>query len=136
MSTPERRFEIVEFPLIADEKGGLVPFEFNESFPFPVKRTYFVTAKKDGVRGGHAHLIEDELFFAVSGSITAELEDEHGLEEVILDTPNKAIWIKTGCWHEFKNFSSDAVLGAFSSTHYLPGEGNYVMDREVFRENF
>ncbi|NJP03842.1 hypothetical protein HC823_01015 [Candidatus Gracilibacteria bacterium] len=62
MSAPERRFEIVEFPFISDEKGGLVPFEFNESFPFPVKRTYFVTAKSGGTRGGHAHLIEDELF--------------------------------------------------------------------------
>ncbi|NJP03841.1 hypothetical protein HC823_01010 [Candidatus Gracilibacteria bacterium] len=50
-----------------------------------------------------------------------------------MDTPNKALWIKTGCWHEFKNFSADAVLGAFSSTHYLPGEGNYVMERSVFR---
>jgi dTDP-4-dehydrorhamnose 3,5-epimerase-like enzyme len=133
MNHRERRFQVFNVPYIRDEKGGLVPFEFGEDFPFLVKRSYFVTAHDGGMRGGHAHKREEEVFFAASGSMIAVVEDAQGIEEILLNAPNKALWIKTGCWHEFKDFSENAVLGAFSSTHYLPGDQNYEMDRSVFR---
>lgn len=130
------RFNVINFPLFADRRGDLVPFELDENFPFPVKRVYLVTGNKGQIRGGHAHLVEDEVFVAVSGTITALVNDGLGDQEVRLDTKNKALFVGKHCWHEFTNFSSDAVLLCFSSTHYLPGEENYVLDKTEFLREF
>ena len=130
------RFEILKFPHFSDERGTLTPFEFDDGFPFEVQRVYFVTGAEGAVRGAHAHLIEQELFVAISGSLTALVNDGSGDQEIILDQPNKALLVRTGCWHEFQNFSPDAVMACFSSTHHMPGEENYVTDKEEFLRKF
>jgi dTDP-4-dehydrorhamnose 3,5-epimerase-like enzyme len=84
------------------------------------------------VRGGHAHIIEEEIFLASSGSATLVVNDGSGDEEILLDARTKGVYVKPGCWHELRNFSPDAVVFAFSSTKYIPGEANYVTDKEEF----
>jgi len=126
------RFKVIDFPHFTDERGGLVPFELDHTFPFAVKRVYLVTANNGQTRGGHAHKMESEVFVAAQGSITALVNDGSGDQTIALNTPNKALLVNTNCWHEFYNFSGDAVLLCFSSTHYTPGEKNYVMDKDQF----
>ncbi len=130
-----KKFEVIDFPYFSDARGELIPFEFDANFPFPVKRIYLVTAKDGQVRGGHAHLVEDEIFVAASGTITALVHDGENEAEIVLDQKNKALLVRKDCWHEFHNFSSDAVMLCISSTHYLPGEGNYILDKEKFLKN-
>lgn len=125
------KFEILSFPEFSDQRGTLVPFEF-EWLPFVPKRVYFVTATKDSVRGGHAHILEKEIFLASNGSATLVVNDGSGDQEIVLDSRKKGVYVKTGCWHELRNFSPDAVIFAFSSTKYIPGESNYVTDKEKF----
>ncbi|HEY5714316.1 MAG TPA: FdtA/QdtA family cupin domain-containing protein [Candidatus Gracilibacteria bacterium] len=126
------KYRLIEFPYFSDDRGDLIPFELDSRFPFEVKRVYLVTGNDGQVRGGHAHKIEDELFVAASGSITALVNDGVGDHEILLDAKNKALVVRKDCWHEFYNFSPDAVMLCFSSTHYLPGEGNYIMNKEDF----
>lgn len=127
------KYQIIDFPEHADIRGSLVPFELNDDFPFLVKRVYLVTAVDEFVkRGGHAHLVEDELFVAVSGTLKAIVNDGTGDTEIILNRKNKGLLVQTYCWHEFFAFSSDAVLLCFSSTHYLPGDQNYIIDKNTF----
>jgi len=125
-------YKILNFPLFEDTRGGLIPFELDENFPFDVKRVYLVTAKDNAKRGGHAHKIESEMFVAAQGSIKALVNDGNKDEVIILDQKNTGLLVNAYCWHEFYDFSDDAVLLCFSSTHYLPGEENYIMDKEVF----
>ncbi len=127
-----KKYEVIAFPHFSDPRGGLTPFELDDAFPFPVKRVYLVTGSAGETRGGHTHKVEDELFVASSGSLTAVVNDGSGDREVKLDVPNKALLVRKGCWHEFKDFSPEAVMLCFSSTHYLPGEENYIMDKQVF----
>ena len=126
-----KKFEIISFPLFSDDRGETVPFELGPDFPFLVKRTYIVTGKEDQIRGGHAHKEEEELFVAISGTVKALVNDGNGDQEIILDAKNKGLLIRAHCWHEFTNFSKDAVLLAFSSTHYN-GNGEYLEDKENF----
>jgi len=121
----------MEFPFFSDSRGETVPFELDEKFPFPVKRVYVVTGKASAVRGGHAHKKEEELFVCVSGSVTAVIHDGKNERKIILDKKNKGLYIRALCWHEFKNFSPDAVLLAFSSTHF-EGRGGYIEDKNEF----
>lgn len=129
-------FKVVSFPHFSDKRGDLIPFELDKSFPFVVKRVYLVTATDNAVRGGHAHKIESELFVAAQGSIRALVNTGNEDEIVELNAKNKALVVAPGCWHEFYDFSDDAVLLCFSSTHYLPGEENYITDKDLFLENF
>ncbi len=126
------KFEVIDFPYFADDRGDLVPFELDKTFPFEVKRVYLVTGNEGQVRGGHSHLVEDEVFVAVGGSIRAVVNDGAGDQEVILDQMNKALLVRKDCWHEFQDFSPGAVMLCFSSTHYLPGEENYVTSKKTF----
>ena len=126
------KYQIIDFPLYEDDRGTLVPFELGRHFPFEVLRVYLVTAKEGQTRGGHAHKIESEMFVAASGRIKVRINDGAGDEEIILDSQKKGLIVHPHCWHEFYDFSPDAVMLCFSSTHYLPGENNYVSDKDIF----
>lgn len=125
-------YKILNFPLFKDFRGSLIPFELNNNFPFAVKRVYLVTANNHAKRGGHAHKIESEMFVAAQGSVKALIHDGTKEEVITLDQQNRGLVVHPYCWHEFYDFSADAVLLCFSSTHYLPGEENYIIDKEVF----
>ena len=125
------KFKIIEFPLISDDKGSLVPFEFSY-IPFEVKRIYLVTGKKDVIRGKHAHIIENELFVAVKGSVLVKVNDGTGDKEILLDSSNKGLLVLKDCWHELSEFNNETVVMAFSSTEYMPGETNYITNKEEF----
>ncbi len=130
-----KKYEILEFPYFSDSRGETVPFELGDLFPFEVRRAYIVTGAPGGSRGGHAHTQEEEVFVAVSGSVTALIlqgDEEH---EISLDTKNKGIYIPIQCWHEFQDFSADCVLLAFSSTHYS-GRSGYIEDKSEFLRQF
>ncbi len=123
-------------PLHSDERGMLVPVELNDQFPFPVRRVYFLQNIPPGeTRGAHCHLIEKEVFVCIHGTCRALVDsDGKGKKDVFLDRPEKAIFVGTEVWHEFDSFSEDAVLLAFSSTHYLPGPENYLSDYGAFQK--
>lgn len=128
---------MIEFPIFKDKNGDLIPVELNQKIPFEVKRVYFLrNLPADAVRGSHAHLIEQEVFVCIQGSCVAVIDENgKGKKEISLDSPIKAIFCDVMCWHEFKDFSDDCVLFAFSSTNYLPGEQNYLCDYEEFLKN-
>ncbi len=124
-----KKFELIEFSFFSDARGETVPFELDANFPFSVKRVYLVTGTKESLRGGHAHKREEEVFVAVSGSVTAVVNDGSGDKKIVLNKKHQGLLVRSGCWHEFRNFSSDAVLLAFSSTHF-EGRGGYIEDKK------
>ncbi|MCF7917399.1 FdtA/QdtA family cupin domain-containing protein [Candidatus Gracilibacteria bacterium] len=126
-----KKFKILEFPYFSDDRGETIPFELDESFPFVVKRVYIVTGRDGEVRGGHAHKHEQELFVCVSGRVKVLIHDGQHESEISLENKNKALLVRSHCWHEFWDFSPDAVLLAFSSTHY-EGRNGYIESKTEF----
>jgi dTDP-4-dehydrorhamnose 3,5-epimerase-like enzyme len=120
-----------------DLRGSLIPIEFNNSLPFTPKRVYFLrSTAKDQIRGAHSHHIEEEIFICANGFCTALIDtDGTGKKEIKLNDANKAIYVGKNTWHEFKNFSDDAILLCLSSVHYMPGEINYELNYEQFKKN-
>jgi dTDP-4-dehydrorhamnose 3,5-epimerase-like enzyme len=132
-----KNFFEFSLPKHSDERGSLVPVEFSDDFPLSsVKRVYFLHKTPENItRGAHCHFIEEEVFVCIAGSCRALIDaDGKGKKEITLDAPQKAIYVGTKVWHEFSNFSSDAILLCFSSTEYLPGESNYEFSYEKFLE--
>lgn len=136
MKIKNKSFYEFEFPEYTDIRGSLVPLEFDKNLPFTPKRVYFLYfTPADMVRGAHSHFLEEEIFMCISGSCTA-LIDFDGTKKIKikLNSANKAIYVGKNVWHEFKNFTSDAILLCLSSVNYLPGESNYELDYEKFKK--
>jgi len=123
----------VELP-IHDERtrGKLVPVELQSAVPFEVKRVYYLWNITTGaVRGSHAHTIEKEFFICIRGRCAVKVSsDGTAPYKVILASPNRGIFVDNLVWHEFVDFSPDAILLAFSSTSYMPD--NYINDFAEF----
>lgn len=130
-----KKFELLKFPRISDQKGTLVPFEFSD-IPFSIKRVYLVTGKEGIPRGGHAHIIEDELFVVIQGSVLMKINDGKEDQEILLNKSNEGLLVRKNCWHELHNFAENTIVMAFSSTPYLPGETNYITEKEEFLCNY
>ncbi len=130
------KFSLISFPYFKDFRGETVPFELDNKFPFKVKRVYLVTGNTQQNRGGHAHILETELFICISGSLTAVVHDGEDESRVFLSDKSKGLLIYPLCWHEFCDFSKETILLCFSSTHYIPDETNYIYDKNKFLQEF
>ncbi len=128
------KYQLIDFPYFKQPIGETTVFEFDKNFPITVKRIYFITGKEK--RGGHAHYVENEMFVAVSGEVTAKVCDGTNKAEIVLKKPNKALFVPANIWHEFTDFSDNAVLACFSSTHFNPDKKDYVCDKTEFLKQF
>lgn len=117
----------VELTVLGDERGSLISLEQGLDIPFEIKRAYYIfDTKKDVSRGFHAHLKLEQLIVCVSGHCRMRLDTGHAIQDVILDSPRKALSIKGLVWREMHDFSADCVLMVFASEHY--DEKDYIRD--------
>lgn len=125
----------IELPFFHQpDRGKLVPIELDSAVPFEVKRVYYLWAVPSGqMRGAHAHTIEQEFFICVRGKCSIKIStDGSPLQKISLHSPHRGVFVDTLVWHEFCDFSPDALLLCFSSTTYLPD--NYIHSFEEFEK--
>ncbi|MFA7209306.1 MAG: FdtA/QdtA family cupin domain-containing protein [Parcubacteria group bacterium] len=123
----ELKFQQVELKKIQAPNFVMSPVELKDYVGFEVKRVYFIT-KPTGDTGAHCHKIEEEFFILQNGTCTAVIDRGQGLEEIKMEGPTGALYVGPYVWHQFKDFSADAVLLAISSTNYNPDRSDYVED--------
>jgi mannose-6-phosphate isomerase-like protein (cupin superfamily) len=129
----QQSFKKLEVKKILAPTFVMSPLELKDYIDFEPKRIYFIS-NPTGPTGSHCHLNELELFIMIAGSCTAVIDQGNGLEEIKLQGPTDAIYVGNYVWHHFKDFSSDAVLLAVSSTNYNPNREDYIEDYEKFKE--
>ena len=109
----------VFFKKYTDNYGNLIPLEVGEEIPFNVNRAYYIYNVEDGVRRGfHSHRKLEQILVCVHGSVKILLKTPFQSEDVILDNPEKGLYIGPAVWRELYDFSPDAVLMVFASRHY------------------
>jgi dTDP-4-dehydrorhamnose 3,5-epimerase len=117
--------------VVADERGSLVALE-QPTLPFAIRRVYFLySSAPDSERGFHAHKALQQWAVCVSGSCVMTVDDSVERREVVLDTPDKGLYIGPGIWREMRNFSDGAVLMVLASAPY--DEADYIRDYDEFR---
>jgi uncharacterized cupin superfamily protein len=129
----ELKFKQLEIKKIQAPNFIMSPAELKDYIDFEVKRVYFIT-KPTGNTGSHCHKEEIEFFIMVDGSCTAVVDRGNGLEEFELEGPISALYIGNYIWHHFKDFSSDAILLALSSTNYNTDRSDYIEDYEEYKK--
>lgn len=121
------------FPLIPDIRGSLTVGEFEQHIPFQPKRYFMVfDVPSKETRGEHAHLACHQFLICVRGSCAVLADDGVNRTEVLLDSPNKGVYLPPMTWGVQYKYSEDAVLLVFASHHY--DAADYIRDYSEFIE--
>lgn len=124
----------VEVPKFSDERGSLSFMEQNEHVPFNIKRLYYIyDVTEEETRGYHAHEELKQLVFSLNGQVEFVLDDGRNRDSVLLNEPNKGLFIPSMIWREMKNFSPESVYLVVASEYY--DEEDYINDYETFKSS-
>jgi dTDP-4-dehydrorhamnose 3,5-epimerase-like enzyme len=122
---------LINFEVKGDERGNLIALEGNKNIPFEIKRVYYIYGTEKGVRRGfHAHKNLKQIAVCVSGSCKFLLDDGEKKEVVLLDSPDKGLFINKMIWREMFDFSENCVLIVLASDYY--DESDYIRDYDEF----
>lgn len=122
--------QLLNIPVVEDVRGnlGIIQSDF---LPFEFKRVYYLfDVPSTAFRGGHAHINQQEVLIALSGSFEVTVNDGIKVERYLLNKPNVALLIPTGIWRELENFSSGAVCLVLASDDFL--EEDYIRNFDEF----
>lgn len=124
-------FDLQELKTIGDERGFLVALESNKNVPFDIKRVYYIYSTQNIARGFHAHKELQQVAICVSGSCKMILDDGENKKTLVLDSPNKSVFIDKMIWREMHDFSDDCVLLVLASDYF--DEADYIRNYDEFR---
>ncbi len=126
------KVEFIDFDIKGDDRGNLIAIEQLKNIPFEIKRVYYIFNTKEGVRRGfHAHKNLKQIAVCIHGSCKFLLDDgKEKIDEVLLDSPEKALLIKDLVWREMYDFSEDCLLLVLASEYY--DENDYIREYDEF----
>lgn len=120
-----------KFPLILDIRGSLTVGEFEQHIPFSPKRYFMVfDVPSKETRGEHAHRACHQFLICVRGSCAVLADDGVNRTEVLLDSPDKGVYLPPMVWGVQYKYSEDALLLVFASHHY--DAADYIRDYDQF----
>lgn len=123
--------DVIELQKNKQEVGSSTSVESGVSFPFEIKRVYYIYDVPGGSdRGGHAHKELEQYIIATSGAFEVVLDDGKNRKTIRLDRPNFALHIRKGIWRETKNFTSGSICMVLASEVYA--ENDYIYDYKEF----
>ena len=132
-STEVRGVKIHKLPLISDIRGSLTVGEFEQNIPFVPKRYFMVLdVPSKETRGEHAHRVCHQFLICVRGSCSILVDDGVNRSEVLLDSPDKGIYLPPMVWGVQYKYSPDAVMLVFASHHYEASD--YIRNYSEFLE--
>lgn len=121
------------FKSVQDMRGDLSVGEFQKDIPFEPKRYFIVfNVPSEKTRGEHAHYKCHQFLICVKGSCAVVADDGASRCEVLLDSPNKGVYLPPLTWGIQYKYSSDAVLLVFAS--HLYDSADYIRNYSEFVE--
>lgn len=111
--------------------GYLSFFESSKDIPFDIKRIYYIYNVPVGTkRGMHAHKELQQVLWCPYGEIKVILDDGKFKETYFLDSPEKALLVVKGFWHDMYWSKRGSVLCVAASDYY--DENDYIRDYDKF----
>lgn len=131
----KKKYKVLEFNQLGDERGHLVVIEGNKDIPFEIKRLFYIYGTKDNVvRGKHANRKSKFILINLSGSCKINVDDGNNKEEIILDKAHQGVYLEEMVWKDMYDFSEDSILLVLSNEYYDKEEyiNNYVEFKKFF----
>ena len=124
--------KIIQFEVHSNSSGNLCVYESDDGVPFDIKRIFTVMAKKNEIRGNHAHKICQQLLVCVSGEIEVICDD--GLNQRIyrLSEMGKGLLIPARIWAFEKYINEGSVLMVLCDQAYE--KNDYIFNYEEFKK--
>ena len=114
-----KKIKKIKIKSFASISGKLVPISFNKKFPIKIKRIFFLYAKKNKIRGDHAHKKCSQLFMAISGKIRLDIKTPYFKKSISLGKNSKnAILVPPRYWCSVKFLNKDSVLLVMTDRYY------------------
>ena len=124
-------YEIININIHGDNRGKLAVLEGLKSIPFEIKRVYWIfDTLPDQERGFHSHMDMEQIVVAMDGSCEFELDDGKTKETIVLNRPDKGLYIGKNIWRVMKNFSYGCKLMVLASDYY--DEKEYIRNYDEF----
>jgi UDP-2-acetamido-3-amino-2,3-dideoxy-glucuronate N-acetyltransferase len=118
-------------PVIPDLRGSLTVGEFQRQIPFDPLRYFIVFGVPSReVRGEHAHRQCHQFLICLRGSCAVVADDGQARAEVLLDAPERGLYLPPMTWGIQYKYSPDAMLMVFASAHY--DAADYIRDYDEF----
>lgn len=116
---------IINLKSFIDERGTLLPFEYQSNCPFEIKRIFMIYGvPQNMIRGKHINIISQHLLISIKGSCKVKCIDNDEEKIYILDSKNKGLYINRNIYKEMYDFSEDCILMCLTDTRY--DEKEYV----------
>jgi len=120
---PVKGVTLHHFPVIPDLRGNLTVGEFQREIPFVPLRWFMVFGVPSReVRGEHAHRACHQFLLCLRGSCSVVADDGRQRVEVLLDAPQRGLYLPPLTWGIQYKYSADATLMVFASHHYDAGD--------------
>ena len=127
------RYRIIDIPRFTDARGTLSVIEGKPLIPFSPQRFFYIYQVPDGAqRVRHALKTDEELIIAITGSFRIRVDDGNSSVELLLDRPDRGLYIPPMIWHELHGFSRGAVCAVLASAPY--NADGYFRDYAEFLE--
>ena len=131
VQTAVRGVTVHTFPVIPDLRGSLTAGEFDRQIPFTPLRYFMVFGVPSReIRGEHAHRECHQFLICVRGSCAIVADDGHKRMEIVLDEPNRGLYLPPMTWGIQYKYSPDALLLVFASHYY--DAADYIRDYGEF----
>lgn len=128
---PVRGVTLHHFPVIPDLRGNLTVGEFQRQIPFEPLRYFLVFGVPSReVRGEHAHRECHQFLLCLRGSCSVVADDGQQRVEVLLDAPQRGLYLPPMTWGIQYKYSADAMLMVFASHHY--DAADYIREYDDF----
>lgn len=114
-----------------DHRGKLGFLECKEDIPFNIQRVFYILgAKKNEIRGKHAHKRCNQFLISLKGSIKITCDDGSNKKVYKLDHPYEGLLIPPLIWGEQHYLSKESILIVLSDYNY--DEEEYIRDYDNF----
>lgn len=122
---------LIRMPSVEDMRGVLTYGEYDKHLPFAPQRYFIVyDVPSQHVRGEHVHRTLHQVLICVKGSCSVAVDDGRYRDEVVLDSPLKALYVPPMIWATQYRHSRDSMLLVLASDPYDPED--YIRDYDDF----
>ena len=126
-----KKYAILDFPQLGDQRGNLVVIEGINQIPFEIARVFYMYGTKgDVIRGQHANRRSQFVLINVCGECKIKVDDGLNKDIVVLNRPHMGIYLDKMVWKDMYDFSPDSILLVLASEKYDSSE--YIRDIEAF----
>jgi len=116
----EGRARLIDLPAHSDERGNLLPLDFDK-LPFKPRRAFAVTQAPTGsIRGEHGHRSGEQLLICLQGKISILLRKGQEEANTELTPTGPGLLLGAGVWCRQTYLTADSALFVLASEPYDP----------------